>query len=247
MTRRHWFIAALAALPGLLAAVAAHALFETTIAPSGKVVSETRNPQGFSGIAVAVPGTVVVRQGEPAAVAIEADDNLLSEIETVVERAVLRVRFKRNLAVAGHATIRLLVTSPAIESLAVAGGGDIVAESIRSPSLALSVAGSGDVRIARLEAQSLKASIAGSGDIAVAGRATEVSVKIAGSGDVKAGRLEGQRAQVSISGSGNASVWARDSLHASIAGSGNVRYYGDPAVTKKIAGAGSIQRLGREP
>lgn len=219
----------------------------TRIVPSGKVVSESRDAKGFTGIALSVPGTVVVRQGEPTSVAIEADDNLMPEIETVVERGSLRVRFRRSLDLSGRQTIRLLVTTPEIESLAVAGSGDIVAEALRTRSLDISVAGSGDVRIARLEAQKLKASVAGSGDIKVAGQADEVTASIAGSGDIEARKLRSKRSRVKIAGSGDISLWVLETLEASTAGSGDIHYYGDPSVTRKVAGSGSVKRLGAAP
>jgi hypothetical protein len=247
MNRRSPLLASLAALLLLLAAGLAHAVLSSTIAPSGKVAQESRGVLGYTGIAVSVPGTIVVRQGDYAPIAIEADDNLLPEIETVVEGGILKVRFKRKLSVTGRATIRLLVTGPTIESLAVAGSGDIVAEALKSRALSISVAGSGDVKIARLDAQTLKASVAGSGDIKVAGRAAEVNLTVAGSGDVEADRLESRRARVSIAGSGDVSVWAQESLEATVAGSGDIRYYGDPSISKKVAGSGSLKRLGSAP
>lgn len=247
MNRRSPLFASLAAPLLLMAAGLAHAFLSTTIVPSGKVAQESRSVSGYTGIAVSLPGTIVVRQGDYAPIALEADDNLLPEIETVVENGVLKIRFKRKLSVTGRATIRLLVTGPTIESLAVAGSGDILAEALKAQALSVSVAGSGDVKIARLDAQTMKASVAGSGDIKVAGRAAEVSVSVAGSGDVEAGRLESRRARVSIAGSGDVSVWALESLDVTVAGSGDIRYYGDPSLTKKVAGSGSLTRLGRAP
>jgi len=246
MKRRHALLAAAAASLAL-AAGPARALWDVKVSPSGKVATESRPAKGFSGIAMGIPGTLVVRQGEPAAVAIEADDNLLPEIETVVEQGVLKIRFKRKLDVSGRATIRLLVTNPVIDSLAVSGSGDVLSEAIRSGALDLAVSGSGDVRIAKVDAQSLKISIAGSGDVRVAGQAAEVTAKIAGSGDVEASKLESKRAKVSIAGSGDVSLWVKESLEVSIAGSGDVRYYGDPAVARKVAGSGSVTRRGPAP
>ncbi|HEX4944677.1 MAG TPA: head GIN domain-containing protein [Usitatibacteraceae bacterium] len=246
MSRRALF-AGLAALT-LLPAPAAFALpGSSSIAASGKVVTESRAVRGYTGIGLSVPGTVVVRQGADESLTIEADDNLMPEIETVVERGSLRIRFRRSLNVTGKSTIRILVTGPAFGSLAVAGSGDIVSENLKSRSLDVSVAGSGNVKIARLEVDRLKVSIAGSGDFRAAGRADEVAANIAGSGNVEAGRLEARRASVSIAGSGNATLWARESLAASLLGSGDVRYHGDPAVTRSIAGSGSLKRLGPAP
>ena len=108
MTRRSPLLAALAAALVLLSATAAYALFDPSVVPSGRVATESRDARGFSGVAVSIPGKVVVRQGESPSVTIEADDNLLPEIETVVEDGALRIRFKRKLNVSGRATIRLL-------------------------------------------------------------------------------------------------------------------------------------------
>ncbi len=236
------------ALLAAFAALPAGALFgSTTIVASGKVITESRPATGFTGVEIAVPGMLVVRQGGPETVSIEADDNLMAEIETAVEGRSLRIRFKRKLHVTGRASIRILVTGPAFDSLSVSGSGDIVSEAISAPSLALAVAGSGDVRIAKVQAEALKVSIAGSGDVGVAGSAGELTARIAGAGDVQAGRLESRRVKISIAGSGDATVWARESLEVSIAGSGDIRYYGDPAVTKRVAGSGSLKGLGPAP
>lgn len=247
MTRRTPLLAAVAALLVLATSGAAHALFDDTLVPSGKVASESRNVGSFSGVSVAIPGTVVVRQGEPVSVSIDADDNLLPQIETVVERGKLRIRFRRGVDVMGRATIRLLVVTPTIESLSVAGSGDLLSEALTSDALSVSVAGSGDVKIARLEVRSLKVSVAGSGDVKLAGRAAEVGVSIAGSGDVQAGRLESRQARVSIAGAGDATLWVAESLKVSAVGSGDVRYYGDASVSKSVVGSGSVERLGSAP
>ncbi len=247
MTAYRLVPAALLASMALLAPEAAFAFFGTTLQPSGKVVSESREAKGFTGIYVSLPGTVVVRQGEPASVSVEADDNLLPEIETTVESGMLKIRFKRSLSLSGRPTLRLLVVAPAIRSLAVAGSGDILSETLSAESLDVSVSGSGDVRVAKLEAGALSTSIAGSGDVRVAGKAANVTVNIAGSGDVRAERLETSRARVSITGSGDVTLWVRDSLDVSTIGSGDVRYHGDPAVKKSSIGSGTVKRLGPAP
>lgn len=247
MKRRHALLSLFAALAILPATSARAQFWSASVTASGKVVSETRPVRGYTGIGLAVPGTVVIRQDATESVLIEADDNLMPEIETVVEDAILKIRFKRKLSISGRHTLRVLVSGPAFDTLAVAGSGDIVAEALKAGSLAVKIAGSGDVKIARLEAGTVKASISGSGDMSVAGKADEISATIAGSGDVVAERLEARRAKVSIAGSGDVRLWVRETLEVSIAGSGDVRYHGDPAVTKKIAGSGSLTRLGAAP
>jgi hypothetical protein len=247
MNRRSTLLAAVLALATLSSAGVAYALFGASVTPSGKVVTESRAVGAFTGISVTVPGTVVVRQGEAAPVAIDADDNLMPIIETVVERGVLKIRFKDNASTTGRATVRVLVSAPAIDSLTVGGSGEILSEAIKAGALDISVAGSGDVKIAKLEAGTLKTSVAGSGDVRVAGRADDLSVSIAGSGDVEAPRLQTRRAKVSIAGSGDVALWATESLDVSSVGSGDVAYYGDPALKKSFIGSGSVKRLGAAP
>lgn len=243
MEQRRAFFAALA----ILAATAATGTFaaaDASIQPSGTIRKESRAVTGFSGLGLAVPGKVELRQGSPEAVTIEADDNLLPEIQTVVEGGKLLIRFARKLSVGGKPVIRITVTAPRIESIAISGSGDVVAASLAVPTLAIAVSGSGDVKIANLQVDTLSASIAGSGDIQAGGKATEVVAKIAGSGDLDTAKLEARRVSISIAGSGDAVVRAAESLAATIAGSGDVRYHGDPTVRKSVAGSGKVTRVG---
>jgi hypothetical protein len=241
MILRRQLLALALAIP--LAAIAQ----STAIVPSGRVAAESRPAGAFTAVAFSLPGTLVLKQGPSAPVRLEADDNLMPEIETVVESGTLKIRFRRGIDVRGKTAIQVLVAVPELESLAVAGSGDAISEGLKAGALKISLSGSGSVRIAKLEADSLTASVAGSGSLRAAGRVGELTARIAGSGDVDAGRLEAARVRVSVAGSGDATFWARESLNASVAGSGDVRYYGDPEVKKSIAGSGTLKRLGSAP
>ena len=208
-----------------LAGAAAMAV-AATLTGSGKIVTETRNPESFNGIAIAIPASVEVTQGSQQRLVITADDNVAPLIESVVERGVLKLRWRDNTQVRS-ATIRVTVQTRELQSIAIAGSGDVRAPAVSTPKLALNISGSGDVHLG--------------------GRADALEVKIMGSGDVKAARLATQRATVSISGSGDATVWASEALRVSVAGSGDVAYYGDPNVQKSVAGSGSVRRLGASP
>ena len=216
----------------------------TTLQPSGRIATESRTVPAFNAVSLSLPADVVLRQAPLAPVSLEADDNLLAEIETVVEGGALKLRFKRPLNVTGTPRVRILVTAPAFDAIAIAGSGNVRAEALRAGTLAASITGSGDLRLANLEADAVKASISGSGDLRVGGRAALFTASIAGSGDIDAASLETRSSSVSITGSGDVKVWATEALSASVAGSGDVRFRGDPAVTKRIAGSGSVRRLG---
>jgi hypothetical protein len=220
-----------------------------SVTASGNVKTETRDVTGFTGIALSLPAKVTIKQGSKEGLTIEADDNFLPLIETVVERGQLRIRpIEKNMNFKGR-SMKLNITVDAIniESLSVSGSGDIIADQLNSPKLKTSIAGSGDVNIKSLTSDSVKVSIAGSGDLNLGGTANELEGSIAGSGTVKADRLKAKSVVLKIAGSGDATVWATDTMKLSIAGSGDVKYWGDAKVSQSVAGSGSIKRLGSAP
>jgi hypothetical protein len=220
----------------------------TNVTGSGTAKTEARQVSGFTGISLSLPAKVTLIQGDKESLTIEGDDNVVPLIESVVERGSLKLRFtEKNLNLKTKTPLRITVYAKTIESLSVAGSGDIVADQLKSPTLKTSIAGSGDVAIKNLSADTLKVSISGSGDFAAGGKVDAIEANVAGSGDIKAGRLESKTVKISIAGSGDATVWAKEGLQVSVAGSGDVKYYGDPEIKKSVLGSGSMKRLGATP
>ena len=217
-------------LPLIAAAAAAIVTFAVqaeTLSGSGRAATQAREAKGFNAVELAIPGRMEIVQGDKEGVTITADDNLIAEIETSVERESLRIRFRKGLNVRTQTPIRVTLHAKTLQAISLAGSGDVSAPSLNARDLALRISGSGDVQLG--------------------GKAESLQVRISGSGDVKAARFETQSARVSIAGSGGVTLWAKQSLEVSVAGSGDVRYYGDPTVAKRIAGSGSVRRAGAAP
>lgn len=235
MARKFLFLAAaMAALPILATAA------DARLAPA---------VSGFNAIRLAVPARMEVIQGDTEAIAIEGPEEDLAKIEVAVEDGVLHIRAReRNTRWSSwNPKFRITANAKRVESLGISGSGEVVARSLRTPSLKLAISGSGDIKVADLDTQKTSVSISGSGDVLVGGKTGSLDSHISGSGTVKAEKLDSRQASVSISGSGDAILWARESLQVKIAGAGDVRYYGDPTVEKRIAGSGSVKRLGLAP
>lgn len=215
---------------------------------SGRIVKQARQVSGFNGLSLAVPGRVELRIGDTEGVTVEADDNVLPLIETVVDGGTLRIRpVRRNLNLQSKA-IRVVVQARAIERLSLGGSGTIDADPLRARRLDFDLGGSGRINVKGVEAETVSVSLGGSGDVQVAGgTAGKVSVSIGGSGDVDLGRVQASNASVSLAGSGDATVWPRERLSVSSAGSGDVHYYGDPQVSKSMVGSGEVKRIGASP
>ena len=142
----------------------------------------------------------------------QADDNLLPLIETVVESGsqgrTLQVRFKRGERVVNHGQIRVTVDVVQLKAVSTAGSGDVFVDGLKTPSFQLSIAGSSDAKLNGLATGTLDLRISGSGDVLAAGTATSVKLSIAGSGDANLAGLVADDVHVRIAGSGDASVTA---------------------------------------
>ncbi len=211
---------------------------------SGVVRTETRDVNGFRGVALDVPANVTLRQGAGEGVSIKGDDNVVPLVQTVVEDGTLRIRWvRRNLSI-DFTSLDIVVDTKSIDALAVRGSGQLRAAQLKAGTLHAAVDGSGRITFDTLDVDSLDVAIRGNGRLAAAGRADALDVAIAGSGDLVAAKLHSRHARVSLMGSAKATVWAQDALDATIAGSGEIKYHGKPRLTQTLAGSGRIRPAG---
>jgi hypothetical protein len=188
---------------------------------SGNLTSETRNVSGFSAVSLAGSGNVEVAFGPNETVIVEAEDNILPVIETVVEKGVLVIRTKPNYNIQATKPIQIYITMKSLDGV--------------------SISGSGNITVSDLNTNSFSVAMPGSGNITVGGTANNVNIALAGSGNILCENLKAKDATVTLNGSGNITVNASESLDASIKGSGDIHYSGNPTtVNKSVAGSGSI-------
>jgi hypothetical protein len=185
---------------------------------SGARATETRDVAAFRSLDLNGSEDVLVTIGDKTEVVVETDDNIVPLIATEVSNDTLRVYSKESYN--SRLGVKLRITTPSLQSM--------------------SLAGSGDVRVSKLQEKSFTVSIAGSGDVKVEGSAEDVRVSISGSGDVDLSGMSAKKSSVDVAGSGNVKVNVTELLSARIAGSGDVRYRGNPRVEQQILGSGSL-------
>ncbi len=229
--------------------------------------TQTRAVEEFRRVEFALPGTLILEQGDEYRLVIEALPEDLEKVETDVGDETLRIRWRQGwlgvFSAAPDGEIRVHVTAPELEglelagsgrvaggawltetfSMEISGSGSIQLDELAAEELRVEVAGSGNTRIPRVDAARVRIEISGSGDVELAGVADQQHIEVMGSGDVRASELEGAQVRVEIMGSGDVRVWATDSLVAEILGSGDVRYRGDPRVEVEQHGSGSVRAL----
>jgi hypothetical protein len=196
-----------------------------TVVGSGKVSSETRRVSGFISIVLKGATNVDVAFGNSESVVVEADDNIVPLVETVVQNGQLVIRAQSNASFITRNSIRVRVTMKSLKGVTLKG--------------------SGNITVSGLSGDGLIVDLPGSGNFTVTGAADAVQISLPGSGNIYCIGLKAKSAKVTLNGSGNIMVYASQSLDANIRGSGTIRYDGNPAqVSKSVTGSGSITPWG---
>jgi hypothetical protein len=177
-------------------------------------------------------------------VKIEGDENLLEYIEIENQGDDLEIRTRRGYNLRPRSGIKIYITAPSFDKLAVTGSGELKTQTKISngKNVGVSVTGSGDM-ILNIDAPSINSEITGSGNITINGGTRNFSTEVTGSGEVHAFDLLSENTKVTITGSGDVEIFASKQLDINISGSGDVKYKGNPSVNKSVAGAGDIRQI----
>ena len=209
--------------------------------------TEVRDVQSFRGLSVGLPCNVYYEQADKQEVRVETTREFADKVLTEVEDGTLKLRLQHGRY--PKLILRIVVTSPDIESLSVSGSGDLFHEGTlhASQDLNLKVSGSGDIRLGDIECRSFLSSCSGSGSIqtgnvtagdgfsgTVSGSGEidienltvtgNVTARVSGSGDIRLHEVsvDGDM-DLSTSGSGDLLVNGRcNKVNASTSGSGNI-------------------------
>lgn len=215
------------------------------VSGSGPVVSETRNISGFREVKSDFSGDVYITQGSTYNVRIEAQQNIIDVIETVLNDGILTLRGKSNTIIRPDTRIKIYITMPNVDGLMVSGSGDMVVQNeVSTTDLYMKVSGSGSITVPKLHAGNVDANISGSGEIDIwEGNVTSESIDISGSGSMDFSGLKANTSDVEIGGSGDARVYVINSLKVRISGSGSVYYRGTPTIDVSITGSGKLKPM----
>ena len=214
---------------------------------SGKVVTETRNVQDFVAISLSYPADVLIQQGQTESVKVEAEDNLLPQLSTVMENGTLVIRNKEidwNRRVNPTKPVRITVMVKNLRNIDFSSAGTIRVEKLATDDLIAHISGAGTLTLDQLNTRKLDCRLSGAGSINASGVADDLKLVISGVGSFHGSDLFSQTADARISGAGSATLHPKGELSAEISGTGFVRYYGAPHVTSRISGLGSVNKIG---
>lgn len=208
----------------------------------GPVKTELRAISSFKSITMNIAGDVEFSVSDQYSVEVQAQENLLPILKTVVEGENLRISFEQN--VRSEENILIKISAPTIEAFDLAGSGNIrVLTPLKNEKLKLDITGSGNIFVTQADVADLYCSVTGSGVVELGGKAQKVTAAVGGSGAINARNLNAEIMEADISGSGDVECTVAQTLKANVSGSGNVRYGGSPQVDSRVSGSGAIEKF----
>jgi hypothetical protein len=209
---------------------------------NGKVITENRNTTKFSKINSSGAFILKIKQGTAESIVVQADENLLPEIKTVVNGNTLTIDFGKN-DVKPSKSIVIELTVVELEGIDISGSCDIIGVGDwHFQNFALNCSGATE-SVFTLFAKKFTTDASGSCKLVVKGRVDESVYEISGAGELVASTLESKKVTLDISGSGDAEVFATEFLNVDCSGASEVRYKGSPKITQDVSGASSIKPL----
>lgn len=212
-------------------------------APAGPATTQSFDLKGFTGVKVAGPDDVTIRQGDAFSISAKGPQSELDELDIELDGAMLSIGRKREgFSFSRHDSdgVQISITMPKLDTLRLTGSGSIDADTLDADAAKLEVTGSGDVGVGKLTAKSAELGVSGSGNIEIKGGTIATGdFGVTGSGDIDAAALAAQTLDVSITGSGDVDAQATVSAAITILGSGNATIGGGGKCSAKATGPGT--------
>ena len=185
---------------------------------------------------------MIITQGDKDALSVEAEDNVISHINTDVKNNNLNISFQGNMPVPTK-PIKYYLTVKDLKSIDIEGAAMIESGGITANNLTMKIKGAAQGNMTNLNVNLLNIIIEGMGKLNLAGKANNQSINISGVGSYNATNLRTRTTTITIDGGGKATVRVLDLLNIIINGGGDISYIGNPRITQQINGGGSIRQI----
>lgn len=198
----------------------------------------------FDEISNVGPQDVVITYGEEFSVRAEGPAQALSLIQAKVDNGKLTIgpgsRFNWGSWERLQGAI-FYITMPKLDSVALAGSGEMRIDQIRGESFSGTIAGAGGLKIGSIEVEDADFSINGAGDVSASGTADDTRIAISGAGDFDASGLKSKNASISIGGAGEVALSVEEDARISIFGAGDVDITGPGQCSVTRMGIGDVR------
>ncbi len=240
---------------------------------SGNVITQSREVSNIEEVEICCGMKLRLTQGDQEQLTLEAEDNLMSEIETTVSGKRLIVNIPPDLrpnirvpSLRPNHPIIVHLQMKTIHGIEVSGGGSLEIESIHTDHIIVALHGGSNGTIGDLQATSADLDTSGGGTIEIdtlatdtlnidadggshitidTGTVTEQQITGSGASQYDAIDVESEITSVDLSGGSEANVWVTESLNVKASGASHVEYRGNPSIDQQLTGGSDLRTTDR--
>ncbi|HZK08018.1 MAG TPA: head GIN domain-containing protein [Bacteroidales bacterium] len=207
---------------------------------NGNVKSEERSVGSFDQISAGGAFEIFLTQGDSESLRVEADENLLSLIETTVRSGRLVIRSRENIG--RSKKLNVYITFRELTKIEASGACDISGTGqLNFNNLVLNGSGASEIDLS-LRAGKLRGDYSGASEVEFEGSAEMCEFKLSGACELEAPNLIVGQMTIKLSGASKAEVQVIEQLEVNASGASSVVYTGDPVVEQHTSGASKVRK-----
>jgi len=201
---------------------------------------EDRDVPAFSAVHISAGMKANIDIGPRRPVHIEADEETLRLIETVVEGDTLEVRFKSHAFWHGEHNVRLTIQTPELRGVGASGGSIVRAVFSRGQRSEVEASGGSEITARGVDATELDAQASGGSILTIDGSADRVTVQLSGGSQLHGRDFSARDANVHGSGGSQAELKASGKLRGSLSGGSQLHVTGGASTNVATSGGSEV-------
>lgn len=193
--------------------------------------TQTRTAESFHAIKVSTGIDLYINQGDVEKIIVEADDDIIDDLKTVVKDGVLKIYMEKkfNWSWNWNVTRKVYVTVRDLDELHASSGSDVESKgAIQVKDLRIDANSGSDVEL-ELRAEKIYVSTSSGSDAELKGTTEYLEASSSSGSDLDAAELKSKVCKVSASSGADATVYASESIKANASSGGDIRYSGNPS------------------
>lgn len=210
-------------------------LDQDTIKGNGRKVSKNVNIGEFDKVNVKGRFTVRLTQGGNSQLKINADENLVPQIESEVEDGELNVRLKGKIS--RKDKIELFITADSFKEIEMRGGANFEGDELKGETLDLKTS-AGSHGSLKIDYKELKCETNSGAVLSLSGRTALATLMASSGSSLIAQELIAQKAEAKASSGAHMSISVSDQLDVEANSGGSISYSGNPVIKQINSNSG---------
>ena len=208
---------------------------------SGKMVQRTMSVESFDKVDVSNGINLILRYGTTDKLQIEADDNIMDDVEIDVSGGTLHISLNGNGYSDTHVTVTAYTTS--LSSIDASSAADVEVEELIKKVDRMKITASSAANVnAIIDADDVQLEASSSAHITVTGKCRNLDAEASSASEIDAYELLSENAKADGSSAANIKLHASVSLDADATSACNIHYKGSPTVKSETSSAGSVSK-----